>query len=87
MTIYLSNFIDIFIPGKKLAVQVDGPSHYYIDSHESTRSSLFKEELLKAVLEKDKKGCKLISIPYWEWESVKDKSNYLEMKIRQVVES
>ena len=48
--------------GKKVAVEVDGPSHFVGDSHQPTGATLLKRRQLRYF------GWCLESVPYWEWD-------------------
>ena len=52
--------------GKKLAVEVDGPSHFIGQSHQPTGATLLKHRQLRYF------GWRLESVPYWEWDRRKE---------------
>lgn len=55
--------LDIAFPEQKIAVEVDGPYHYYPDSDEPVAKDLLKDYVLK------KLGWKVIHISYKDWSS------------------
>ena len=52
--------------GKKLAVEVDGPSHFIGRLHQPTGATLLKHRQLRYF------GWRLESVPYWEWNRSKE---------------
>jgi len=72
-------FLDIEIPSMKIAIAVNGPSHYIKGTHTSKLDSQFLEELTAKMLKK--KGCKFLVLPYWEWNQLRtdeEKKVYLQ---------
>lgn len=59
-------FIDVAIPSKKIAIEVDGPNHFIAPSREYTMTSQSKHRILT------KKGWKVISIPFFVNETSSD---------------
>lgn len=55
--------LDIAFPEQKIAVEVDGPYHYYPDSDEPVAKDLLKDYVLKRL------GWKVIHISYKDWSS------------------
>ena len=49
--------------GKRVAVEVDGPSHFVGRSQQPTGATLLKHRQLRYF------GWRLESVPYWEWDS------------------
>ena len=48
--------------GKRIAVEVDGPSHFIGRSHQPNGATLLKQRQLRYF------GWRLESVPYWEWD-------------------
>eukprot|EP00899_Mesostigma_viride_P016486 jgi/Mesvir1/24839/Mv22077-RA.1 len=74
------SYVDILVGGK-VAVEVDGPSHFYQDSGAITAVTLFKRRLL------EKGGFRVVDIPYFDWDRLKgrlEQENYLHHKLRGV---
>ena len=72
--------------GERLAIEVDGPSHFA--GREPTGATLFKRRQLKHL------GWRLVSVPYWEWDERKHqnqstahrrRADYLFTLLRAVV--
>lgn len=53
--------IDFALPGKKVALEVDGPSHYTRNGGSPLGSTILKRRHLEAA------GWAVVSIPYYEW--------------------
>ncbi len=65
----------------QIAVEVDGPSHFYVNSKRYTSYTTLKDRLLTSV------GYKVVHIPYLEWNtltSTQVKQKYLMDKINDV---
>ena len=63
---------------KKIAIEVDGPSHFYINSTRYTAYSKLKHRILTRL------GYKVIHIPYFEWNKLKclgEKEEYVLAKL------
>eukprot|EP00899_Mesostigma_viride_P016482 jgi/Mesvir1/24835/Mv22073-RA.1 len=60
-------YVDILVDGK-VAVEVDGPSHFYQDSGAITAQTVFKKRLL------EKGGFKVVSVPYYDWVRLKGRA-------------
>ena len=61
--------IDVLVTrndGKRIAVQVDGPSHFIGRSQQPTGATLIKHRHLRHF------GWRLESVPYWEWNRSKE---------------
>eukprot|EP00899_Mesostigma_viride_P019703 jgi/Mesvir1/27734/Mv07429-RA.1 len=74
-------YIDILVNGI-VAVEVDGPSHFYLDSGATTAATQFKWRLL------ERGGFKVASIPYFHWITLKgrdDKKEYLRHKLQSAL--
>jgi len=56
--------------GERLAVEVDGPSHFV--GREPTGATLLKRRQLEHF------GWRLVSVPYWEWNELRDKAKERE---------
>ncbi len=70
--------VDIAIPERKLAIEVDGPTHFAFKSREPLGHTVFKRRLLHSM------GWTVVSIPYWDWNNLdtdEDKRNYLKKVI------
>eukprot|EP00899_Mesostigma_viride_P016485 jgi/Mesvir1/24838/Mv22076-RA.1 len=76
------SYVDILVDGK-VAVEVDGPSHFYQDSGAITAVTLFKRRLL------EKGGFRVGAIPYFEWIRLKgrlEQENYLHHKLQGIAQ-
>jgi len=58
--------------GERLAVEVDGPSHFV--GREPTSATLLKRRQLEHF------GWWLVSVPYWEWNELGDKTTTREQR-------
>ena len=61
--------IDVLVTlndGKRIAVEVDGPSHFIGRSQQPTGATLLKHRQLRHF------GWRLESVPYWEWDRSKE---------------
>jgi hypothetical protein len=73
----------------KIAVEVDGPSHFICKSGETkgrtpNGATMMKRRLLGLL------GYKVVSVPYWEWDELRaaqDKEAYLRAKLAAAVNS
>ena len=52
--------------GKKVAVEVDGPSHFLSHSQQPTGATMLKRRQLRHF------EWRLVSVPYWEWDRSKE---------------
>eukprot|EP00922_Rhytidocystis_sp_ex-Travisia-forbesii_P018898 GHVS01028065.1.p1 GENE.GHVS01028065.1~~GHVS01028065.1.p1 ORF type:complete len:709 (-),score=119.94 GHVS01028065.1:189-2231(-) len=52
--------IDVLLEDLKVAIEADGPYHYYRGSRQLTASTTLKHRVLEF-------SYKLVAIPYWEW--------------------
>ena len=63
---------------RPVAIEVDGPSHFYINSTKYTAYSKLKHRILSRM------GYRVIHIPFFEWNklsSVQDKENFVLKKL------
>ena len=73
--------IDIALPASRVAVEVDGPSHFVSGcrgEHAPNGATLLKRRLLKAA------GWYVVSVPYYEWGRLAHSDaqlEYLERKL------
>ena len=61
-----------------IAIEVDGPSHFYVNSNEYTAYSKLKRRILSRM------GFKVVNVPYFEWNKLKsttDKETYILRKV------
>jgi very-short-patch-repair endonuclease len=81
--------IDIANVDDKIAIEVDGPTHYLtciqLDStkikYEEDGSTTFKKKLLRLM------GWKVLTIPYWEWQKCNNDSTKQEQYCHQLLAS
>ncbi len=69
---------------KPVAIEVDGPSHFYVNSNEYTAYSKLKRRILTRM------GFRVVNVPYFEWnkmKSTKEKENYILRKVDDAVNS
>ncbi|EOD25641.1 hypothetical protein EMIHUDRAFT_237418 [Emiliania huxleyi CCMP1516] len=71
--------IDLALPSSRVAVEVDGPSHFLLPDGRGVRkpngSTLLKRRLLAAA------GWRVISVPFYEWDgfaTAKERQTYLQ---------
>lgn len=77
----LGYYIDIAVPSLRLAIEVDGPSHFGADG-DLQLDSIVKQRLLKA------HGWKVLHIPYYDWDKLstpKSKHHYLNAVLNAVI--
>jgi hypothetical protein len=74
--------IDILVKlnkgGHRIAVEVDGPSHFYASGKKPLGATLLKRRHLGLL------GYKVVSVPYFEWMLLKDsgaKTEYVRGKV------
>lgn len=60
--VFLGPFMLDIVIGKKVVVEVDGPSHFYRDTNSRTVASLLKDKIIRAM------GFHLKHLPYQEWQ-------------------
>ena len=73
--------IDVAIVPTRIAVEVNGPSHYARHSHTPLGHTKLREQLLAAM------GWSAISIPFFEWECLRDteqQAAYLQRRISEI---
>lgn len=65
---------------RPVAIEVDGPSHFYVNSTKYTAYTKLKHRLLTRM------GYKVLHVPYFEWKKLKgprDRENYLKEKLKE----
>jgi hypothetical protein len=70
------------VSGVRLAIEVEGPSHFVQPNFTLSGSTLFRNRALAA------RGYALVSIPYWEWGNLRgadQKQQYLLAKLQAAV--
>ena len=79
--------IDIYLPDHDVAVEFDGPTHYYEDaSGQKTTTRTAATELRDMLL--GKKCAKVVTVPYFEWGGLKTQElrvAYVRDKLARVV--
>eukprot|EP00960_Hanusia_phi_P011239 328709-Hanusia_phi.AAC.3 len=76
--------LDILIPSLGCALEVDGPFHFLLNSHERSGSTKMKHRHLQQI------GYKFHAIPFWEWPkttSTEDKLSYLRKILKNLSSS
>ena len=63
--------------GHKVAVEVDGPSHFVGASQTPNGATLLKRRQLRAA------GWALLPVPYWEWDALNVPGNAEEQRLRR----
>lgn len=63
--------VDFAVRSKKIIIQVDGPSHFFV----GTRDYLPKHKLQDFILAKS--GWQVLRLPYYELENTKDLNQYI----------
>ena len=59
------------VNGNRVAVEVDGPSHFISRrTREPTGSTILKRRQVPKL-----DGIPVVSVPYWEWDELKEDSN------------
>lgn len=64
--------IDVVVESEeqgKVAIEVDGPSHFIGDSEQLAGATMLKHRQLRYY------GWRLLTVPYWEWTGLKDPAN------------
>jgi len=80
----IASKVDIYIPAKKLIVEVDGPSHFVKNTREYKPNKFLRDALLSMHSAQEKNA--ILHIPYFEWEQLKsdgDRQNYLQQQIKR----
>ena len=74
--------LDLALPSSRIAVEVDGPSHFLLPDGRGVRRpngpTLLKRRLLAAA------GWRVISVPFYEWDgfaTAKERQTYLERAV------
>jgi RAP domain/FAST kinase-like protein, subdomain 1 len=62
---YNLDAVIVYREDEKIAVEVDGPSHFVGRSQSPNGATLLKRRQLRAL-----EGWKLVTIPYWEWDAI-----------------
>eukprot|EP00435_Cladocopium_sp_Y103_P034901 s1155_g9.t1 len=65
---------------RPIAIEVDGPSHFYANSKQYTAYTKLKHRLLTRM------GYKVLHVPYFEWRqlrSAKDREEYMRSKLKE----
>uniref|UniRef100_A0A7S0SUM9 RAP domain-containing protein n=1 Tax=Mantoniella antarctica TaxID=81844 RepID=A0A7S0SUM9_9CHLO len=84
--------MDIYLPEQDIAVEFDGPTHYYHNIEDSSSSQdarltrTIKTELRDFLLAKQ--CAKVVTVPYFEWgalKSLKERKAYVEDKLAKEV--
>ena len=61
--------VDLARPSERVAVEVDGPSHFLLPDHRGVRtpngSTLLKRRLL------ERAGWRVIAVPFFEWDELR----------------
>lgn len=73
-----SYFLDMANPDKKIAIEIDGPEHFTINTGEYMGKNQVKNEMLRL------SGWELIRIPYQEWGKLsnkREKMDYIKRKL------
>ena len=80
--------LDLALPSSRVAVEVDGPSHFLLPDGRGLRrpngSTLLKRRLLAAA------GWRVISVPFYEWDGVataNGQQTYLERAVAPLLGS
>ena len=68
--------LDLALPSSRVAVEVDGPSHFLLPDSRGVRKpngpTLLKRRLLAAA------GWRVISVPFYEWDGLSVKPTWRE---------
>jgi hypothetical protein len=65
---------------RPIAIEVDGPAHFYVNTTKYTAYTKLKHRLLTRM------GYKVLHVPYFEWRKLKgakDRRRYLEEKLKE----
>jgi hypothetical protein len=65
---------------RPIAIEVDGPSHFYVNTHKYTAYTKLKHRLLTRM------GYKVLHVPYFEWRKLrgaKERENYMKTKLME----
>jgi very-short-patch-repair endonuclease len=69
--------------GAKVAIEVDGPTHFIQPGRTPDGTTQFRDRALAA------RGYVVVSIPYWEWDALRDatrQQQYLLTKLQPAVQ-
>ncbi|MBM3200802.1 MAG: hypothetical protein FJZ56_00145 [Chlamydiae bacterium] len=75
--------IDIALVRQRIAIEVDGPNHYALETREPLGATVLRNNLLR------KSGWKVVLIPFWEWNRLnnqREKTAYIQRKLKDHVE-
>ena len=78
----IASSVDIYIPAKNLIVEVDGPSHFVMNTKEYKPNKFLRDAILSTPSAQNTNT--ILHIPYFEWVQLKSNSerqNYLRRKI------
>jgi hypothetical protein len=73
--------IDIAIADRRIAIEVDGPSHFTTNTLEPMGHTLLRDRLLSAM------GWHVVSIPFFDWNDLRndhDKDAYVDRRLHRV---
>jgi len=65
---------------RPIAIEVDGPSHFYVNTTKYTAYTKLKHRLLTRM------GYKVLHVPYFEWRKLrgsKERENYMKTKLQE----
>ena len=65
---------------RPIAIEVDGPSHFYVNTTKYTAYTKLKHRLLTRM------GYKVLHVPYFEWRKLrgaKERENYMKAKLQE----
>lgn len=65
---------------RPVAIEVDGPSHFYVNTTKYTAYTKLKHRLLTRM------GYKVLHVPYFEWRKLRgarERENYLKQKLQE----
>ena len=65
---------------RPVAIEVDGPSHFYVNTTKYTAYTKLKHRLLSRM------GYKVLHVPYFEWRKLrgpKERENYMREKLKE----
>ena len=75
--------LDLALPSQRVAVEVDGPSHFLLPDrqgrHAPNGSTVLKRRLLA------KAGWRVVSVPYYDWDGLasSEREGYLKQLLEQ----
>ena len=68
------------LTAKPIAIEVDGPSHFYVNTTKYTAYTKLKHRLLTRM------GYKVLHVPYFDWRKLrgaKERENYMREKLKE----